>query len=65
MRILDKIRLRLRSLVRRGYVERELGEEFRFHLDQLTGENIGAGMSVTHNEDQDAALRGAPWGPPS
>ena len=44
MRVVDKLRLRLRSLLRRGEVERELAEELRFHLDQLTEENIAAGM---------------------
>jgi len=45
MRMLDKLRLRLRSLVRRGDMERELGEELRFHLDHLTEENVAAGMA--------------------
>ncbi len=44
MRILDKIRLRLRSLFRRPNVEFELETELRFHLDQLTAENISSGM---------------------
>ena len=38
MRALDKARLLLRSLIRRSEVERELDEEFRFHLDQLVEE---------------------------
>ena len=45
MRVLDKIRLRLRSLLRRNTVERELEDELRFHLDQLVEENIAAGMA--------------------
>ncbi len=44
MRILDKARLRLRSLFRRPDVDLELEAELRFHLDQLTGENISSGM---------------------
>jgi putative ABC transport system permease protein len=32
MRVLDKARLRLRSLTRRGNLDRELDEEFRFHV---------------------------------
>src|ERR1051325_993619 len=43
MRALHKTRLRLRSLIRRSKLQRELDEEFRFHLDQLVDENIGAG----------------------
>ena len=44
MRILDKARLRLRSLFRRPNVEFELEAELGFHLDQLTEENISSGM---------------------
>jgi putative ABC transport system permease protein len=44
MRILDKARLRLRSLFRRPSVEIETEAELRFHLDQLTEENISSGM---------------------
>lgn len=45
MRVQDKLRLRLRSLFRRRRVDRELESELRFHLDQLTDENIAGGMS--------------------
>ena len=44
MRILDKSRLRLRSLFRRPNVDRELEAELRFHMDQLIAENISSGM---------------------
>ena len=44
MRWWDKLRLRFRSLVRSGHVDRELDAELRFHLDELTAENIAAGM---------------------
>src|SRR5512132_2844740 len=44
MRVLDKVRLRLRSLFRRPKVEFELEAELRFHLDQLMEENISSGM---------------------
>lgn len=44
MRMLDKARLRLRSLFRRPNVEFELEAELRFHLDQLIEENISSGM---------------------
>jgi predicted permease len=44
MRILDKARLRLRSLCRRPNVEFELEAELRFHLDQLIEENMSSGM---------------------
>src|SRR5438128_5394356 len=44
MRMLDKIRLRLRSLFRRQNVDFELDDEFRFHFDQLVEENISSGM---------------------
>ena len=55
MRALDKARLLLRSLIRRSEVERELDEEFRFHLDQLVDENIAAGMR--EDEARKSALR--------
>jgi putative ABC transport system permease protein len=44
MRILDKARLRLRSLFRRPNADLELDAEFRFHLDQLIEESISSGM---------------------
>lgn len=44
MRILDKARLRLRSLCRRPNVDFEIEAELRFHLDQLIEENISSGM---------------------
>lgn len=37
-------RMRLRTLLRRGRVERDLDKELRFHLDRQTEENIAAGM---------------------
>src|SRR3954470_17236350 len=55
MRVLDKLCLRLRSLVRRENVERELAEELHFHLEQLTEENIVSGMAP--EEARMAALR--------
>ena len=45
MRFLDKGRLRLRSLFRRGSVERELEAELYFHLDQQIEENLASGMA--------------------
>src|SRR6266567_1216340 len=44
MRMLEKARLRLRSLFRRPNVDFELEAELRFHLDQLIEENISSGM---------------------
>ena len=55
VRLLGKLRLRLRSLLRRGEVERELDEELRFHLEQLIEENLAAGMAP--GEARTAALR--------
>lgn len=45
MRFVDKLRLRLRSLIARGSVERELDFELRFHLDQQIEENLASGMA--------------------
>jgi len=55
MRMFDKARLRLRSLFRRPNVDLELEAELRFHLDQLSAENISAGM--TPKEARRAAQR--------
>jgi macrolide transport system ATP-binding/permease protein len=46
MRLVEKLRLRGRTLFRRGRVERELGDELRFHLEQQIAENLAAGMSA-------------------
>ena len=45
MRVLDRIRLRLRSLFRRRSLDRELEDEFGFHLDQLVEEEMAAGLA--------------------
>ena len=55
MRALDKIRFRLRSLFRRRSADRELEDEFCFHLDQLVEEEIAAG--VAPEEARGLALR--------
>src|SRR6516165_9265551 len=47
MRILDKARLRFRSLFRRPNVDFELEAELRFHLDQLIEEKISSSMPPT------------------
>jgi len=46
MRWREKLRLRGRTLFRRGRVELELDEELRFHLEQQIAENLAAGMSA-------------------
>ena len=45
MRLLDRLRLRLRSLLRRDEVERELLDEVGFHLEELTRSKIERGLS--------------------
>jgi predicted permease len=55
MQSFDKLRLRLRSLLRRERVDRELDAELRFHLEQQIEENIASGMSP--DEARAAALR--------
>src|SRR5260221_13029583 len=47
--------LRLRSLLRRGRVERELDEEMQFHVDELTREGVASGLP--EREARNAALR--------
>ncbi len=55
MRWINKMRLRLRSLLRRPHVEQELNSELQFHLEQQIEENLAAGMS--REEAQHAARR--------
>ena len=49
------VRMRLRSLVRRERVDRDLDRELRFHLEQQVEENLAAGMPP--GEARFAALR--------
>jgi putative ABC transport system permease protein len=49
------LRLRLRSLLRRGAAERDLADELQFHLQKQIEENITAGMNP--GEARYAALR--------
>ena len=55
MRAIHRLRLRIRSLVRPGAVERELDEELRYHLERLVDEYRAAGMSP--RDARDAAMR--------
>ncbi len=55
MRWPRKLPLRLRSLFRKREVDRELDDEFRFHLDCQIAANMTAGMS--RDEARNAALR--------
>ncbi len=55
MRALNKIRLRLRSLLHRDRLEHELEAELHFHLDRQIEENIASGMAPS--AARGAALR--------
>src|SRR5262249_21931885 len=46
MRVLTIVRLRLRSLLRRGRVDRELDEEIRYHIERDVEERVASGMDV-------------------
>src|SRR5687767_13574195 len=54
MRALKTARLRLRSLLRGGNVDRELTEELRDHLDRQIEMHVAAGLSL---DDARAAAR--------
>jgi predicted permease len=54
-RWLDIVRMRLRSLLRRSAIERELDRELRFHLDQEIEVNLRLGLAPS--EARSAALR--------
>ena len=45
MRWTRTLRLRVLSLFRSGQVERELDEEFQYHLERLIDEHVAAGLS--------------------
>ncbi len=51
----DVVRLRLRSLLRRGAIERELDRELQFHLDQEIEANLHRGLAPS--EARSAARR--------
>jgi predicted permease len=55
MRWLDKLRLRLRSVLRHDVVDHELDDELRFHVERQIAESMAAGMSP--GEARYAALR--------
>ncbi len=40
----DRLKIRLRALLRAGKVEHELDEELRYHLDEMIDQNVRAGM---------------------
>ncbi|HEX8686443.1 MAG TPA: ABC transporter permease, partial [Pyrinomonadaceae bacterium] len=53
--MLGRLRRRLRALLRRGEMDRELEEELRYHLERQTEQNLRDGM--TPGEARRAALR--------
>lgn len=55
MRLLDQIKMRLRTLFHRDQVESDLHREFQFHLQEQITENISRGMSA--EEAKYAAVR--------
>jgi hypothetical protein len=55
MRWLDRIRMRVQMLFRRGRAADRLDDELRFHLEQQIAENIAAGMNA--EEARHAAMR--------
>jgi putative ABC transport system permease protein len=53
--MLDRIKVRLRALLRKNQVEQELDEELRFHLDNQIERNAASGMNP--HEARAAALQ--------
>jgi predicted permease len=53
--MLSKLRTRLRALLRKSEMERELDDELRYHIEQQTEQNIRLGMS--QEEARYAALK--------
>lgn len=54
MRWIEKLRLRIRSLLQRTQVEQDLNAEFNFHLEQLTQEYLDRGLNP--KQAREAAL---------
>ncbi|MPY89719.1 MAG: FtsX-like permease family protein [Luteitalea sp.] len=46
MRMVDRLRLRLRSLFHHDSVERELDEEMRFHVEELARQHVERGLTA-------------------
>jgi hypothetical protein len=44
--ILSDIRFRVRALLSRGAVERELNDELRFHIEREAEKHVAAGLHV-------------------
>src|SRR5262247_1786470 len=73
--MLNKLRARLRALLRKSEVERELDEELRHHVERQTEQNIRFGMSpeearyaalkafggVEQSKEQSRDARGVRW----
>jgi len=59
MREWTKLRLRLRSLLRRDAVERDLDDELRFHLEEQIAANVASGM--TPDDAKYSAMACAGW----
>jgi predicted permease len=55
MRLLDKLMMRMKTLLRRGRAGEELDKELEFHLEAQIAENLAAGM--TPQEARRAALK--------
>jgi predicted permease len=53
--MIGRLRVRLRALLHRGEVERELDEEMNYHLERMVEQNLAQGMSL--KEARRAALR--------
>src|SRR5262244_4548274 len=53
--MLNKLSARLRALLRRSEMERDLDEELRYHIEQQTEQNIRLGMNP--EEARQAALK--------
>ena len=74
-RLIRLVPLRLRSLFRKGVVDRELDDELAYHLDQQTAENVRRGMdqisardaarralgNITYHKEQARDTRGTRW----
>ena len=59
--MLSKLKTRLRALLRKSKMERELDEELRYHIEQQTEQNFRLGMNPEEARYARPARYSAEW----
>ena len=63
--MLSKLKTRLRALLRKSKMERELDEELRYHIEQQTEQNIRLGINPKRRVTMLTRLSAARFIPPA